>query len=95
MLTQRQKDNWQRAFEQQMHIAERQNITTTKRFYKSQYNIAIDLFLKSKQTQPSFIFKMSDFINLYKQLYRNVGMRFAKWYFRIVHCRQSDVKPNG
>ena len=82
MLTQRQKDNWQRAFEQQMHIAERQNITTTKRFYKSQYNIAIDLFLKNKQTQPSFIFKISDFINLYKQLYRNVGMRFAKWYFR-------------
>ena len=78
----KQRDNWQRAFEKQMHIAERQNIVVVKRFYKKQYNIAIDLFLRNRQTQPSFIFKMTDFINIYKQLYKNVGMRFAKWYVR-------------
>jgi len=78
----KQRDNWQRAFEKQMHIAERQNIVIVKRFYKKQYNIAIDLFLRNRQTQPSFIFKMTDFIGLYKQLYKNVGMRFAKWYVR-------------
>ena len=78
----KQRDKWQRAFEKQMHIAERQNIVIVKRFYKKQYNIAIDLFLRNRQTQPSFIFKMTDFINIYKQLYKNVGMRFAKWYVR-------------
>ena len=78
----KQRDNWQRAFEKQMHIAERQNIIVVKRFYKKQYNIAIDLFLRNRQTQPSFIFKMTDFVNIYKQLYKNVGMRFAKWYVR-------------
>ena len=78
----KQRDNWQRAFEKQMHIAERQNIAIVKRFYKKQYRIAIDSFLSRNQTSVGLVFTIEQFSKIYRELYKNVGLRFAKWDFR-------------
>ena len=40
MLTQKTKDDWQKAFEKQMDIAEKPNIAKVKRYYKKEYNKA-------------------------------------------------------
>jgi len=80
MLTQRQKDNWQKAFEKQMDIAERQNIKIVKRYYKAEYNKGIQSFLSMNATNYENTFIPYDLVRIYRDLYENIGLRFANWY---------------
>jgi hypothetical protein len=82
MLTQKTKDDWQKAFEKQMDIAEKPNIAKVKRYYKREYNKGIQSFLSLNATNYENTFLTADFIKLYAEIYKSVGLRFAKWYAR-------------
>ena len=76
------KNEWQKAFEKQMDIAEKPNIAKVKRYYKKEYNKGIKSFLSLNATNYENTFLTADFIKLYAEIYKSVGLRFAKWYAR-------------
>ena len=77
-----QRDNWQRAFEKQMGIAERRNLAKIKKYYKTEYKKGVDSFLSMNQTNFDILFNVTTLSKLYRDLYQDIGMQFAKWYAR-------------
>lgn len=76
------KDDWQRAFEKQMDIAERKTIPYVKRYYKAEYNKAIESFIAMNPTNYENVFMTEGLVSIYRDLYVTIGLRFAKWYAR-------------
>ena len=74
------KDKYQRAFEGQLDIVERRNIAKIKRYYRENYNKGIESFLSGNQTDFSFLFPVTELLRMYRDLYVDIGMQFAKWY---------------
>jgi len=79
-LVKNYKRNWQRDFEKQLDIAERKESAKVRRYYKQQYNKGIEIFLNEGPNNFQTLFKNTDLLEIYKSLYTNIGMRFAKWY---------------
>jgi len=77
-----QRDNWQRAFEKQMGISERRNLAKIKKYYKTEYKKGVDSFLSMNQTNFDILFNVTTLSKLYRDLYEDIGMQFAKWYAR-------------
>tara|TARA_R110000796_G_scaffold62237_5_gene143622 strand:- start:2686 stop:3513 length:828 start_codon:yes stop_codon:yes gene_type:complete len=78
----KQRDNWQREFEKQIGIAERRNLPKIKKFYKTEYKKGVDSFLSMNQTNFDVLFNVTTLSKLYRDLYQDIGMQFAKWYAR-------------
>jgi hypothetical protein len=74
------KDKWQSSFERQLDIAEKKQIAIVKRFYKREYNKGIESFIADGQTNFQLLFDNKDLLKIYRDLYTDIGMRFAKWY---------------
>ena len=74
------RDKWQSAFEKQLNVAEKKQISIVKRYYKSEYNKGIDSFISEGQTNFQLLFDSKDLLKIYRDLYSDIGMRFAKWY---------------
>ncbi len=74
------KDKWQSDFEKQLDIAEKKQISIVKRYYKSEYNKGINSFISEGQTNFQLLFDTKDLLKIYRELYSDIGMRFAKWY---------------
>jgi len=74
------RDKWQTDFERQLTIAEKKQIAVVKRFYKSEYNKGIKSFISDGQTNFQLLFNEKDLLKIYRNLYSEIGMRFAKWY---------------
>ena len=74
------RDKWQSAFEKQLNVAEKKQISIVKRYYKSEYNKGIDSFISEGQTNFQLLFDTKDLLKIYRDLYSDIGMRFAKWY---------------
>lgn len=76
------KDKWQNAFERQLDIVEGRNIGKIKRFYRENYNKGIESFIGANQTDFQLLFPTDQLYKLYRELYQDIGMHFAKWYAR-------------
>ena len=76
------RNAWQKAFEKQMDIAERQNIKIVKRYYKKEYEKGIQSFLSMSATNYENTFIPNELVKIYRDLYASVGLRFANWYAR-------------
>ena len=74
------KQKWQTDFERQLDIAEKPQLSKVRRFYKSEYNKGINSFIAEGQTNFQLLFAESDFLKIYRDLYSDIGLRFAKWY---------------
>lgn len=74
------KQKWQTDFEKQLDIAEKPQLSKVKRFYKSEYNKGINSFIAEGQTNFELLFSENDFLKIYRDLYSDIGLRFAKWY---------------
>src|SRR5210317_426578 len=74
------KDKWQSFFERQLESAEKKQIAIVKRFYKREYNKGIESFIADGQTNFQLLFDNKDLLKIYRDLYTEIGMRFAKWY---------------
>lgn len=79
------KDKWQSAFEKQLDIAEKKQIAIVKRFYKREYNKGIESFIADGQTNFQLLFNEKDLLKIYRDLYTDIGMRFAKWYVNNIN----------
>jgi len=74
------KDKWQSAFEKQLDIAEKKQIAKVKRYYKREYYKGVESFISDGQTNFQLLFDNKDLLKIYRDLYTDIGMRFAKWY---------------
>lgn len=74
------RDKWQSSFERQLDIAEKKQISIVKRYYKKEYNKGIESFIADGQTNFQLLFDDKDLLKIYRDLYTDIGMRFAKWY---------------
>ena len=82
MLTKKFKKNYQKDWLNQLDIAEAKQDKKWVKYLVSENNQIIDEFLKSNKKIPDLQskFKNSDLINLYVELYQEVGNKFARWY---------------
>jgi len=74
------RDKWQSDFEKELDISEKKQIAIVKRFYKSEYNKGIESFIADGQTNFQLLFDNKPLLKIYRDLYTDIGMRFAKWY---------------
>jgi len=79
------RDKWQSAFEKQLDISEKKQIAIVKRFYKREYNKGIESFIADGQTNFQLLFDNKDLLKIYRDLYTDIGMRFAKWYVNNIN----------
>jgi len=95
MLLKKAKESWKGNFDKLLASSERKEFANTRRYYESQYNIAIDEYLRTGKTNGfDHLFKVAELSDLYRQIYVNIGLKFAKWYsknFDKVISKQTDV----
>lgn len=81
------QDNWADQFESQLTKAERTSVRDFTEFYRSEYNDAIDLFLKVKAMTPASaqgFFEDAKYIDMYETMYSKIGLQFANWYSKNI-----------
>ncbi len=76
------RDNWQRDFENELDKAERRQLSKVKRYYKTEYKKGVESFVSEGQTNFQLLFSETDLSKIYRDLYVNIGLQFAKWYAR-------------
>jgi hypothetical protein len=76
------KEKWQRAFENELDKAERRQLSKVKRYYKTEYQKGIESFVSEGQTNFQLLFSETDLSKIYRDLYVDIGLQFAKWYAR-------------
>ena len=74
------RDKWQKAFESELKKAEKKQLAKVKRYYKEQYFKGVNSFLSDGQTNFQLLFYTGDIIKIYRDLYEDIGLQFAKWY---------------
>ena len=70
-------------FSKQINIAQKKNYPLVYKYYISNYDKALDYYkLDSTESNPNFntLFQEKEMTEMYKQLYRQTGLRFYLWY---------------
>ena len=89
------RDKWQTDFERQLDIGEKKQIAIVKRYYKKEYNKGIESFISEGQTNFQLLFDDKDFLKIYRDIYSDIGMRFANWYAKgFNRYIKKGVNPN-
>ena len=89
------RNKWQSAFEKELTKADKRQISKVKRYYKSEYNKGIESFLAEGQTNFQLLFNTSDLLKIYRDLYSDIGLQFAKWYAKnFDKYIEKGVNPN-
>ena len=95
MLLKKAKESWKGNFDKLLDKAERKEFANAKRYYQGEYLKAIEDFQKSGKTNGfDNLFRVADLSDIYRQVYVNIGLKFAKWYaknFDKVISKQVDV----
>jgi len=72
---------WRQSFANELDKQERRQSSNIRRYLSTSYNTAIDQAVESGGIQPlDSLFEIHEIRNLYIDLYRTVGVNFAKWY---------------
>lgn len=94
-LIKKAKESWKGNFDKLLASSERKEFTNVRRYYEGQYSQAITDFLKTgKNNGFDNLFRSADLSDIYRQIYVNIGLKFAKWYsknFDKVISKQTDV----
>ena len=89
------KDKWQKAFEKELDKAEKRQSSKVRRYYKNQYYKGAESFLSSGQTSFQLLFSTNELLKIYRDLYEDIGLQFAKWYARnFDKYIKKGVNPN-
>lgn len=68
-------------FERQLSIGENKELAKVFRYHVNQYDQAIKQFLTTGKTEGwTELFKTEDLVNIYTNIYVNIGMRISEWY---------------
>lgn len=74
-------DKYIRAYTKQLLKGETSEVRRLKRFYQTEYNKGVEVFLLSGKTNNFIdLFKKNDYDKIYESIYVNIGLRFANWY---------------
>ena len=76
------RNKWQTDFEKQLDISEKRQLSKVKKYYKSEYKKGIESFVSEGQTNFALLFDDKDLLKIYRDIYTDIGLRFAKWYAR-------------
>ena len=74
------KLNWRINFENELQKAERTQIRAFQNYFNREYAKGFETFIVNGQMNFDGLFREKDLMNLYEELYENIGIRFAKWY---------------
>jgi len=77
------KETWAVEFEKQLTRAESNQIAKFKRYYNSQYDEAVAMFIRQGSLSSADVqvfFKESELTKLYENMYEQIGLYFANWY---------------
>jgi len=89
------KNKWQTAFEKELDKSEKRQLSKVKRYYKSEYNKGIENFLSEGQTNFQLLFNATELQKIYRNLYVEIGLNFAKWYAKgFDKFLSKGVNPN-
>ena len=89
------KNKWQTAFEKELDKSEKRQLSKVKRYYKSEYNKGIENFLSENQTNFQLLFNATELQKIYRNLYVEIGLNFAKWYAKgFDKFLSKGVNPN-
>jgi hypothetical protein len=95
MLLKKAKESWKNDFDKVLASSERKEFANARRYYEGEYLKAIDNFLKTRKSSGfDDLFRVGDLSDIYRQVYVNIGLKFAKWYsknFDKVISKQTDV----
>ena len=95
MLLKKAKESWKNSFDEVLASSEKKEFANARRYYESEYNKAIAEFLKTRKgTGFDDLFRVADLSDIYRQIYVNIGLKFAKWYsknFDKVISKTTDV----
>ena len=70
-------------FAKQIKIAQKKNYPLVYQYYMKNYNQAMDYYrIDDSETNQNFntLFKENEMTEMYKQMYRQTGLRFFLWY---------------
>mgnify|MGYP003132924800 CR=1 FL=1 len=70
-------------FAKQIKIAQKKNYPLVYQYYMKNYNQAMDYYrIDNSETNQNFntLFKENEMTEMYKQMYRQTGLRFFLWY---------------
>lgn len=88
-------DNILRAkWERELNKAERKNITALSTYYRTQYRKTIPAIVDSRPVNEYEIFQFADMEKLLIDLYRNIGLQFALWYYNEFKDYTVKAEPN-
>ena len=85
-------------FEKQIRIAQKKNLPIAYQFYIDGYDKALKMYEDNPTpTNENFntLFKEEEVIEMYKQIYRQTGLRFAYWYrkhFKLFVNKMSEFE---
>src|SRR6056300_853315 len=95
MLIKKAKESWKGNFDKLLASSERKEFARVRKYYEGEYTQAIQDFLNTrKSTGFDNLFRVADLSDQYRQIYGNIGLKFAKWYsknFDKVISKQTDV----
>ena len=80
-MNKEQIKKYQIGWNNQLDIGEKNQQRLFSQYLRKQYFIGAERFLISRQIENTDdLFKINDFVNLYKNLYVDIGLRMANWY---------------
>lgn len=84
-----------REFDSKVDAIERKITPSIRKFYREQYYKGVDNFINSGNTQVNTLFQNNTIIDKYKEMYVNIGLHIANWYFRSFekYYSKADPKP--
>lgn len=82
-------------FDSKVDAIERKVTPSIRKFYQDNYFKGVQNFLDTGTTGYDNLFRIEDITNKYQQLYVDIGLHIAKWYFRSFekYHKKADSKP--
>ena len=71
---------WKNDYEKKLKSSENKVIPKVNRFYQSEYYKGVDKFIETERTEYMDLFHYEFFQNIYKEIYKDIGIDIAKWY---------------
>lgn len=74
-------DTYRNDYENQLNIAEKKITPQIQGYYQSEYYKGVDNFIQSGRTDYQSLFQYGIVKNIYTEMYKSIGLRFANWYY--------------
>ena len=74
-------NRYRKDYENQLDISERKITPQIQQYYQREYFKGVDNFIQNGTTDYQSLFQYGIVKNIYTEMYKSIGIRFAKWYY--------------